>query len=46
MDKLSGFYPDLGSSNLPEGTKVKQVGGIQDQVFIVSPDGGNFGRDF
>ena len=20
-DKLSGFYPDLGSSNLPEGTK-------------------------
>ncbi len=21
MDKLSGFYPDLGSSNLPEGTR-------------------------
>ena len=22
MDKLSGFYPDFGSSNLPEGTKI------------------------
>ena len=22
MDKLSGFYPDIGSSNLPEGTEI------------------------